>query len=260
MNQVSGEDRARWIACVPIPEFAERGVVAFTTNRETGSFNLASDEPAAEVFGRWQRLIDVVSHRARRLASAHQVHGDEILTHEGGWSGWLRAPSADGHYSREPGTAMAVSLADCVPIFMADRSGAAAVLHSGWKGTVLRIIERGIERFRAGGARPADLLVHLGPAICGRCYVVGPEVYARLMGRAVAAATAVDLRAIIAEHARAAGVREISISAWCTRCDNDKFYSHRAGDAGRQLGVISTRPVRRGGEHTKVHEVAGHIP
>lgn len=260
MYQVRGENRARWIACVPLPEFAERGVLAFTTNRETGSFNLGSEEPAAEVFGRWQRLIDVVSHRASRLASAHQVHGDEILTHGGGWSGWLRAPSADGHYSREPGTAMAVTLADCVPVFMADHSGAAAILHSGWKGTALRIIERAIERFRAGGARPADLLVHLGPAICGRCYVVGPEVYARLTGRMVTTATAVDLRAIIAEHARAAGVREISISSWCTRCHNDKFYSHRAGDAGRQLGVITTRRARRVAESTREDEAAGRIP
>lgn len=237
---VSREEKARWIACVPVAELAEHGVLAFTTNRVTGSFNLASDEPAAEVFGRWQRLMDFVAHRATRLASAHQVHGDEILTHDAGWDGWLRAPAADGHFSREPGTAMAVSLADCVPVFMADRSGAAAVLHSGWKGTALRIVERGIERFRAAGSRPRDLRVHLGPAICGKCYVVGPDVYSKLTDREVETATAVDLRALIAEHASAAGVRDISISPWCTRCHNDRFYSHRAGDAGRQLGVIAT--------------------
>jgi copper oxidase (laccase) domain-containing protein len=33
-------------------------------------------------------------------------------------------------------------------------------------------------------------------------------------------------------------VRDISISDVCTRCDNARFFSHRAGDAGRQLGVI----------------------
>jgi copper oxidase (laccase) domain-containing protein len=51
----------------------------------------------------------------------------------------------------------------------------------------------------------------------------------------------VDLRALIADHARAAGVTRISVSALCTRCDNDRFFSHRAGDAGRQLGVIVAR-------------------
>jgi hypothetical protein len=48
----------------------------------------------------------------------------------------------------------------------------------------------------------------------------------------------VDIRSLIAEQAREAGVTSISMSASCTRCDNDSFYSHRAGDAGRQLAVI----------------------
>jgi polyphenol oxidase len=38
------------------------------------------------------------------------------------------------------------------------------------------------------------------------------------------------------------GVREITISERCTRCDNDRFFSHRAGDAGRQLGVMLAHP------------------
>jgi len=227
------------IASEPVPGFAERGLLAFTTTRAAGSFNLASSEPVAEVFGRWQRLM--VHLGAHRLASAHQVHGRDVLAHSDGWSGWLRASAADGHFSREPGTAMAVSLADCVPIFMADRSGGAAVVHSGWKGTAARIVERAIELFRASDTAPEDLLVHLGPAICGSCYIVGPDVYAMLTGRPVDAPTSVDLRALIAEHVRRSGVRDISISPWCTRCHNERFFSHRAGDAGRQLGVIATR-------------------
>jgi copper oxidase (laccase) domain-containing protein len=43
---------------------------------------------------------------------------------------------------------------------------------------------------------------------------------------------------LIAEHARAAGVRHVTTSASCTRCDNDRLFSHRAGDAGRQIAVI----------------------
>jgi copper oxidase (laccase) domain-containing protein len=34
------------------------------------------------------------------------------------------------------------------------------------------------------------------------------------------------------------GVRQLSASPHCTRCDNDRFFSHRAGDAGRQVAVI----------------------
>jgi len=67
---------------------------------------------------------------------------------------------------------------------------------------------------------------------------VSADVYGRLTRRSAAAPTTVDLRALIADQARAAGVRHLSTSPFCTRCDNDRFYSHRAGDAGRQLGVM----------------------
>ena len=48
----------------------------------------------------------------------------------------------------------------------------------------------------------------------------------------------VDLRSLIAEHATETGVQKITVSSSCTRCDNDRFFSHRAGDKGRQIGVI----------------------
>lgn len=224
------------------PGFESFGVEAFTTTRQAGSFALASAEPASVVFGRWQSLMEWLAPRATRLATAHQVHGDRVLVHGPDWDGWLRATSADGHFTRVRGTAMAVSLADCVPVFMAHSSGAAAVLHSGWRGTVARIVDRGVAAFRAEGCAPGDLLVHLGPAICGECYVVGPDVYAQLTGRTVDVPTAVDLRAIIAAQARAAGVRQVTTSEWCTRCHNTRFFSHRAGDDGRQLGVVALLP------------------
>jgi copper oxidase (laccase) domain-containing protein len=66
-------------------------------------------------------------------------------------------------------------------------------------------------------------------------------VYEQLTGHATSAPRTVDLRALILAHAEAAGVRRTSASALCTRCDNHLFYSHRAGDAGRQLGVLVAR-------------------
>jgi polyphenol oxidase len=133
---------------------------------------------------------------------------------------------------------MAVSIADCVPVFLAHPSGAVAVLHSGWRGTAARIVERGIAALAILGAPAAELHVHLGPAICGRCYEVSPDVYAQLTGRTPPGPATVDIRALIASHARESGVRHVTVSDACTRCDNDRFFSHRAGDAGRQLGVI----------------------
>ena len=78
-----------------------------------------------------------------------------------------------------------------------------------------------------------------GPAICGACYEVSPDVYGALTGRAVDRPTPVALDAVIARQARDAGVRAVFGTDRCTRCDNGQFYSHRAGDPGRQLGVLT---------------------
>lgn len=214
----------------------ELGFVAFTTGREAGSFATQSDEPVREVMGRWSALRNKLG--GARLATAAQVHGNTILLHDGAWSGWLRGEAADGHLAPRPGTAMAVTVADCVPVFLAHPSGAAALLHSGWRGTEARITDLAIRRFGALGFPAGELRLHCGPSICGRCYEVSAEVATRLLGRAIERSVSVDLRELIAGHAHALGVRRISISAQCTRCDNGSFFSHRAGDAGRQLGVL----------------------
>lgn len=224
----------------PVPGFSELGLLAFTTTRQAGSFNLASDEPAASIFGRWMDLADALAPNAPRLATALQVHGDRILHHvDPTWTGWLRDTSgADGHLSNSPGTAMAITAADCVPIFLGHPAGIGAILHSGWKGTAAGIVLRSIEAFARAGCAASDVRIHLGPAICGRCYEVGPDVYSAVTGRPVERPTPLDLREVIASHARQAGA-VVTISEWCTRCHNERFFSHRAGDSGRQLGVLA---------------------
>ena len=225
-----------------VDAFAEFGVLAFTTGRAAGSFGMQTDEPVREVTARWTALRTLLGGPAARLATSYQVHGATIVEHAAGWQGFLRGPDADGHLSAARGTAMAVTVADCVPVLIAHPSGATAALHSGWRGTAAGITRAAITRLVALGHSAADLRLHCGPAICGRCYEVSPEVYGQLTGRQVGAPTTVDLRALIADHAREVGVRHVSVSPLCTRCDNDRFFSHRAGDAGRQLGVIQALP------------------
>ena len=222
----------------PIDDFSPFGIRAFTTTRAAGSFGTAGEEPVGAVMGRWSALQEWLAPSGPRFATAGQIHGNRVVVHPAGWEGWLRVRAADGHASAERGTGMAVTIADCVPVFVAHPAGAIALLHSGWRGTVGRITERGIEALAHCGFPVRELHVHLGPAVCGGCYEVSPDVYARLTGRSVDRPTRVDLRAVIADHARAAGVRHISTSSFCTRCNNDVFFSHRAGDAGRQLGVM----------------------
>jgi polyphenol oxidase len=222
-----------------VDDFAAFGVRAYTTTRDMGSFGTGSDEPVRAVMGRWDEVrADARARGARRLATAAQVHGAAVLVHARGWEGWLRGPQADGHVAVERGTALAVTVADCVPVFLAHPSGAVAVLHSGWRGTAARIVEHGIATLTHRGFPASELRMYLGPAICGKCYEVSPDVIRQLTGENADRARPVDLRAIIASHARALGVTHIAISPSCTRCDNTRFFSHRAGDKGRQVGVI----------------------
>ncbi len=221
-----------------IDDFATFGIHAFTTTRGNGSFGTATRDPVCEVMERWSQLRDALAAFGPRLATAQQVHGSRVIRHGSGWAGWLRAPHADGHAAADRGTAMAVTVADCVPIFLAHPSGAAALLHSGWRGTAARIIDEGVRALEEDGLSADELSLHLGPAICGRCYEVSPEVYQALTGRTVGRPTTVDLRALIAERAQALGVRRIATSPFCTRCHNHRFFSHRAGDEGRQLAVM----------------------
>lgn len=221
-----------------VSELAGIGITAFTTTRAAGSFALRSSEPAIEVWDRWLALAENLAPATERLAFAHQVHGVGLAEHRAGWSGILRIPDADGHMSLSEPTAMAVTLADCVPVFIGHAAGSAAMLHSGWKGTAGGITSLAIHRLKARGFQPSDLRVHCGPSICGRCYEVGPEAFQTLTGKQVSVPHPVDLRDLILGQAKAAGVRQLSSSSSCTRCDNDRFFSHRCGDEGRQLGVI----------------------
>jgi YfiH family protein len=224
-----------------VADFADLGILAFTTTRQVGTFGMMGPEPVSEVMGRWATLRRELYDTSPRLATGGQVHGNHVLAHEGHWDGWLRGGEADGHFASKRGTAMAVTVADCVPVFVAHPSGATQVLHSGWRGTVAGILKVGLTMMKAAGHSMREARVHFGPAICGKCYEVSPDVYEQLTGRNPGAPTPVDLRAVLADQARSCGVERITTSQRCTRCDNDRFFSHRAGDPGRQLGVIVAR-------------------
>jgi YfiH family protein len=221
-----------------ILDFQDYGIRAFTTTRDAGTFGLAGPNPVGEVMSHWAELQTELAQNARRLVIGRQVHGTRVLAHSGGWEGLLRTGEADGHIATEKGIALSVTVADCVPVFIAHESGAVAILHAGWRGTAARIIDNGLAEFARRKIAPDELLVHLGPAICGRCYEVSAEVRAELTGQPANRAGNVDLRSLLAEHAQDAGVQKITVSPYCTRCDNHRFFSHRAGDAGRQVGVI----------------------
>lgn len=215
------------------------GVLGWTTTTVNGSFGLGSDETVGAVMDRWTALQqDLASLSVDRLASAHQVHGNAVSVHGSAWTGWLRQRGVDGHVTTEAGTALAVTVADCTPVFIA-HPRAIAMLHAGWRGTAAGILTVGLEAIVALGASPAECFVHLGPSICAPCYEVGPEVMQAVTGKPATGKGQLDVRAVLAEQAHALGVRHIDVATWCTKCGGGRFYSHRGGDAGRQLGIIA---------------------
>jgi YfiH family protein len=84
----------------------------------------------------------------------------------------------DGIMTNLPGVFLGIQTADCVPVLVADvRRRAVAAFHAGWRGTLARIVERGIGTMRLRyGSRPEDLVAAIGPSIGPCCYSVGEEL------------------------------------------------------------------------------------
>lgn len=204
--------------------------------------------PEEMVRGRFARLREVAG--AHRIVHARQVHGSIVRAADGRRGGGRPAPTlvdpCDGHLTRAAGVLLAVSVADCVPVFIVDpRAKAAAVVHAGWRGAAAGVLE---EAFRAMAStfdsRVDDLWLHLGPAICGACYEVGPEVFEALREPVPDGPTPIDLRRTLAGRALSGGLpaSQITISEHCTRCTGSNLFSHRGGDSGRQVGFLAVRP------------------
>ena len=86
--------------------------------------------------------------------------------------------SGDGLITNTPGVLLGVLVADCYPVLVADRrKKAVGVFHAGWRGTLQRIVEKGVgEMRRQFGCRPQDLVAAIGPGIGACCYQIGDEV------------------------------------------------------------------------------------
>jgi YfiH family protein len=225
-------------------EWRERfGLVAGITERGSAaapfSLGLSATDPAEQVMARFRAFRAAMRPGFQALQMAHQVHGRAIVRHDHIAEGWHVRDGVDGHITAQPGLLLAVTVADCVPVYLTrDDGSAVALLHAGWKGTAAGILEAGIA---ALAVMPScRLAVHLGVAICGRCYEVGPEVVQAVEGRTVLGKSHLDLRAALARRAEAAGVKDISISSLCTNCDRGRFFSHRGsgGDGGRQIAYL----------------------
>lgn len=178
---------------------------------------------------------------------SHQVHRTRVLQHRSPSSGWLQLEGADGHVTDTPGVLLTITVADCIPVYLAvaGQNGSAravGLLHAGWRGTAGGILEQGVGLLCSiTSASPANIVMHCGPGICGPCYEVGSEV---MTGCGLAAEGPgpwhVDLREQLAGQARRLGVGEVTVSDQCTAHYRPRFYSHRAsgGSDGRMVAYL----------------------
>jgi hypothetical protein len=222
----------------------DEGLVAGITTAPD-DFGLATCGSGWDLADRYERLAETLGFEA--VAVGRQVHGTAVATVPGMVArGLWIVGETDGLVADAPGILLAVTAADCVPVFLADRgSGALGLLHAGWRGAAAGVLARGLEAMaRLRGTDVGDCVVHLGPAICGDCYEVGPEVLARF-GRRASAPARLDLRAWLAAEATRLGLARdrVSVSTWCTSCDRGRLHSHRAsgGRDGRMAAFLGRR-------------------
>jgi YfiH family protein len=214
------------------------------TNRtgglSTGAFhslNLAlhvDDDPTVVAKNRQVLEKDL----AMPVAYMNQVHGNALSEVD------LRpenAPTADALITRRKGLALAVMVADCIPLLMAHTSAVAAV-HVGRRGLVNGVARETLTALRAIDSSPITAVI--GPSICGSCYEVSEDIFNEVVDLHPAAASlttegthALDLVQALIEVLRAESVTVVNESR-CTVEDPTLYSYRRDGVTGRQAGVI----------------------
>jgi len=156
----------------------------------------------------------------------------------------------DALYTTTPGTWLAVRTADCAPLILAHPGHrVAAIVHSGWRGTVQNIAAETLNALaRDFGAHPRDVVAAIGPSIGKCCFEVGPEVAAQFrpwLPALGAGKALLDLRHVLRCQLQDAGVapENISLSEQCTRCSGQDFHSYRRDRdaAGRMVSAVRLR-------------------
>lgn len=213
-----------------------------------------------------------------KLVTLRQIHSDLVHCVDKDPGHPL---TGDGLISNTPGLMLAVLTADCMPVIVADKkSRAVGIFHAGWRGTVKRIVEKGIGAMRRQfGTDPKHVVAAIGPGVQSCCYTVGEEVrqkfhsqfaYASELFRDVKESDPVrEKYPLLFLTARAPGHSELPVnifldlvkanrrqlmdagvpaqnidaSAPCTACHTDLLFSHRAenGVTGRMMGAVGIR-------------------
>jgi YfiH family protein len=204
-----------------------------------------------------ERFVAALNLDPNRLVALRQIHSDRIHILEDD-SLPKNQLEGDALITRVENIALAVQIADCFPVLIADPvKKAGAVVHSGWRGTLSCILRKTILAMeRAFQSDPSQLVVAIGPGIRSCCFEVGEEVAgpfqeeypdAGLVSPVSGSAGKymLDLPKALEIQLKQAGVNPdmcYDLGA-CTRCNVSEFFSFRAEgkNSGRMMAVIAAK-------------------
>lgn len=111
-----------------------------------------------------------------KLARIKQVHGDDIVESSSADTEFKN--TADAHFTKEPGLALLISTADCIPVFIYDHSlQIVAGIHAGWRGVANMITTKTLEKI---GSKNPEIII--GPHILHKSFEVQEDVLRQLIG------------------------------------------------------------------------------
>ncbi|MGE6258670.1 peptidoglycan editing factor PgeF [Heyndrickxia sporothermodurans] len=164
----------------------------------------------------------------------------------------------DGLYTDKANTLLTLCFADCVPLFFFAPK-VIGIAHAGWKGTVNGIAKEMVRKWTSEGISLVDIKVVIGPCICKDCYIVDNRVINQVKQwmdstsflpykEITSGQFQLDLRKLNQIILEKSGIlsENISITDYCTSCENSEFFSHRRdqGKTGRMLSFIGLKGER----------------
>jgi YfiH family protein len=248
--------RVPGLSCVSLAD----GVGAAFTARAGGvsaapydSLNLGGavgDDPEAVRANR-DRVESALGLAPGHTVWMRQVHGADVrvVDHAPGAAPVPAGTDADGvdaMVTTVPGLALAVLVADCAPVLLADpMARVVGAAHSGRPGTAAGVVPTLVKSMVERGADPSRISAAIGPAACGGCYEV-PAAMRDEVAAVVPAARAttrqgtpaLDIRAGIAAQLAAEGVTRVQADPRCTLETPELFSYRRDGRTGRFAGYV----------------------
>jgi YfiH family protein len=214
------------------------------------SFNLGGhvgDDPASVAANR-HRLATELGLPPDHVIWMEQVHGRTATIVDSPRTEPVEA--TDAVISTRPGLAVAVLVADCVPILLSDPdAGVVAAVHAGRVGARVGVLPAALKAMREAGAILERTEVLLGPSVCGECYEVPAAMQADVGKHLPGSASktrkgtpGLDLRAGLWQQLAAAGVGKVGVDPRCTVEDKTLFSHRRDGTTGRLAAITWLEP------------------